>query len=650
MKTMNHFPVRAIPCDTVRVNLPSVGGAGDAASQRARAVDDLLAHTFSRYNTYFLPLLCRYRLYDRNGRIVFTSKRVRLGAPVPQIRFVCRSRVGLLSLCAWIDYEPWHLRIDDSRLVPQRLRHIAARAEVLLMTDHPLRLRRKEFVVRSVDLSPSETPLLLPVKTESDRIRKKAKRLCAAVRRLPRRLIYSRKNRIFAPDMQCDRRNTDLKSVVRDAVTRHSLIEPGDRLIVALSGGADSVALLAVLTELGYDCVAAHCNFHLRGDESMRDMRHAEAVCRRLGVDLVIRDFDVGKRRAETGESVEMACRSLRYEWFDELLERQQARAIVVGHHSEDNVETLLLNLLRGTGIDGLCGMRYRRGFVLRPMLDATRADIEAYLADRGLTFVNDSSNSSDAHLRNRLRNNVIPEMQRNFPGAGRAILASAANLAAAASIYHRAIDSYRRRFVAPDGSVNLTALVAELGDDSRTVIFELFRDIGVTPQQCSDIVASASRSGLRFETSAGVIVELDRGVLTVSRPETVMPQSEYDVDLSRDILSPLSLRVSRHHISEFRPTRDCDVIYLDVTALDPAHRWTLRQWRKGDRMWPFGMKGSRLISDIFSDAKLSAAQKRNTWLLTCDGRVVWVVGIRASADFNVGPHTNEYLKIIYKR
>ena len=216
----------------------------------------------------------------------------------------------------------------------------------------------------------------------------------------------------------------DFERRTADFITSRRLLRSDAPVIVALSGGADSVALLAVLLRLGYDCRAAHCNFHLRGEESMRDMNHCRAVAEKLDVDLYVRDFDVSARRsAFPGESVEMACRELRYNWFSDLLDRECAQAVAVGHHREDRAETFMLNLMRGAGIAGLTSMRPQSGNVVRPLLPFTRREIEDYVAQHGLTFINDSSNASDAHRRNRLRNNIFPALEAAFPGALDAVL-----------------------------------------------------------------------------------------------------------------------------------------------------------------------------------------------------------------------------------
>lgn len=448
--------------------------------------------------------------------------------------------------------------------------------------------------------------------------------------------------------MEARVRQSEFKTIVADTISRHHLLSNGDRVIVALSGGADSVALLAVLDELGYDCLAAHCNYHLRGEESQRDMRHAEAVCERLGVDIVVRDFDVEARRRETGESVEMACRELRYSWFDELLIKNRARAVAVGHHLEDNIETLLLNLFRGTGIDGLRGIRYRRDAVIRPMLDTDRPSIEAYLAERGLDYVVDSSNSSDAYLRNRLRNHVIPEIERQFPGAVAAMRLTMNNVASACDVYTGAIDSYLQTCLTPDGDINLTMLREEAGNSAATVLYAMLRKYGITASACDDILASADGSGLEFHGRDGLVAELDRGIIHINLPTGYHAPDSYDVNLNRDILTPINIRIFEHDISEFKPRRDPAVIYLDASALGDDHRWTLRRWRKGDRIRPFGMAGSKMVSDLFVDAHYSARDKRCTWILDCDGEIVWVVGLRASRLFEVTPATRRYLKLEY--
>lgn len=436
---------------------------------------------------------------------------------------------------------------------------------------------------------------------------------------------------------------------VKETISDHGLLRDSGPVLVAVSGGADSVALLSALTALGYECVAAHCNFHLRGEESNRDMRHVEQITERLGVDLYVKDFDVAARRALTGESLEMACRELRYKWFFDLLDRDRAQAIAVGHHREDQAETFMLNLMRGSGLAGLAGMRHRNEHVVRPLLDLGRADIESYLSDKGLDWIVDSSNASDDFARNRLRNRVLPLMEELFPGAVDAMLRSMKNLRENCDFYQsqtkKVIDGYTDSI---SDEINLSELLA--GEPmAPLLLFEKLRAEGFSRTQTDDMLASATRSGGTF-TAGSHTRSVDHGMLRAPHAgigeEVADNTDEYEVNLLRDIFEPLRIQVTHHHISEFSPTRDAKTAYIDAAALQDGHRWTLRRWRRGDRMTPYGMDGSKLLSDIFAANRLSAEAKRNTWVLACDGTIVWAVGLRASSSFTLGPHTKQYVKL----
>lgn len=416
------------------------------------------------------------------------------------------------------------------------------------------------------------------------------------------------------------------------------------RLVVALSGGADSVALLAALTALGYDCVAAHCNFHLRGDESTRDMHHAEDVSERLGVDLCVKDFDVAARRRATGESVEMACRELRYAWFADLVDRQGACAVAVGHHREDVLETFFINLLRGTGIGGLTGIRPQQGMVVRPLLDFSRADIETYLHRRGLVWVDDSTNAADDFLRNRLRHHLLPLLDELKQGGSDAVLRSMALLSENKAFYDRAVRARAANYTDADsGDTDLKALA--LDPDGPLLLFEMLRSEGFTRRQTDDMLIAAERSGGSFYAGEAVRC-VDHGYLRAARVAESPAAGCYDVSLLHDIHVPVKIEITLHDVADFKPEGDPRVIYIDERALDGSPRWQLRPWRRGDRLEPFGMCGSKLVSDIFAHARLTAAEKESTWLLWRDDKLMWVVGRRASRHFSINRDTRRYLRL----
>lgn len=416
-------------------------------------------------------------------------------------------------------------------------------------------------------------------------------------------------------------------------------------VVVALSGGADSVALLSALLDEGYHCVAAHCNFHLRGEESIRDMRFVEKLTARLGVDLYVKDFNVAAAMAATGESLEMACRRLRYEWFEELLVTLCGSDVAVGHHREDNVETFFLNLARGTGIAGLTGMSHRRGCVVRPLLDCSREQIEEYLRARGLSYVTDSTNAECEYRRNRVRNRLLPLFNELLPGATEGVERTMAMLADARRIYDERLHLAAERYgSAESGIIDVRALSLE--KEARTLLFELLRQSAFSITQVDNILADTMRSGATFVSSDRLRrAELSRGELRIG-PNTDVCEEETEVSLYADIETPLRINVSVCEAADFRPESNPAVMYMDAAALDGNPRWTVRRWRRADRIRPYGMTGSRLVSDIFSDAKMTPQQKRDTWILLRDNRIVWVVGVRASAHFAVGPRTRRYCRL----
>lgn len=431
---------------------------------------------------------------------------------------------------------------------------------------------------------------------------------------------------------------------VSQFMQRHRMPGAPSHLIVGLSGGADSVALLAALTALGYHCTAAHCNFNLRGAESVRDMHHAERISALLDTDLCVKDFDVASRRAATGESIEMACRELRYGWWDELLDRLGAKAIAVGHHREDSIETFFINLVRGSGLNGLSGIEPRRGHILRPLLDFTRDEIEQYVRRRGLTWVDDSTNAGDDYVRNRIRHYLLPALDAIGPDAQNGVLRSLALLSENKALYRRSVEIRGDRYTDPKtGDIDLRALGAD--PDGGLLLFEMLRHEGYNRTQTDDMLTAAGRSGGVFVSRTNER-HLDHGTLRAPRAARRSAARAVDVSMLRGIIEPINIEITRHHISEFKPERDPRVIYIDECALDGEARWQLRPWQRGDRLEPYGMDGSRLVSDIMAGARLSAAAKASTWLLTRDGCPMWVVGLRASRHFTIGPDTRRYLRL----
>lgn len=423
---------------------------------------------------------------------------------------------------------------------------------------------------------------------------------------------------------------------VEQFIRSENMLQPSAKVIVGLSGGADSVALLAVLSRLGYDCIASHCNFNLRGEESLRDMAHARLIAEKLGCRFRFIDFDVDAYRAAADHpvSIEMACRELRYEWFEKIRIEENTEVIAVAHSKNDNVETMMLNLLRGTGLAGLRGMLPRNDRrIIRPLLCCTRQDIEDYLAERELEYITDSSNLECHYTRNKLRNRVLPAIAEWFPDAAERIAATIEILRSTESFYKESLENKRKEYVDSTGAIQLKQLI-EREPSHALLLYEWLSPNGLSMQQIKDIIHSADSSGKRFITDCGHYYT-DRGMLRFAPAKEGLPDF--------DQLFSLQIRSAK----DFKPSGDKFTAYFDTSILD-AGKLEVRNWQKSDRIRPFGMKGSKLVSDIFSDAKISLEAKSRIPLLTIGNVVLWIPGLRHSREFSIVPDSGKYIEITY--
>ncbi|MGM9847645.1 MAG: tRNA lysidine(34) synthetase TilS [Muribaculaceae bacterium] len=414
----------------------------------------------------------------------------------------------------------------------------------------------------------------------------------------------------------------------------------GSNVIVAISGGADSVALLAVLTSLGYNCIAAHCNFHLRGEESCRDERHVEAICSKLAVTLEKTDFDVPQRMAQTGESLEMACRSLRYEWFETLREKYSAQALATGHHREDNVETMLLNLLRSTGIAGAAGISAKNARRVSPLLRFSKTEITEYLQRRGLDYVTDSSNLVSDVQRNAIRNEILPAIEAFFPEARKNLSHSAECLSEDKMLFSDMINSLKSRILS-DSELNFAAL-ENATTHPAALLYHLLSPLGFNRSTTDDIFASRGISGKEFYSHEYKAVT-SRSTLQIS-PISKEKAVAVRLDLSETAENPF---FTIEKVTIFVPCNDPNIAFFDATIFEGNPVWELRPWQQGDKMKPFGLNGkSKKLSDIFTNCKLSLTEKEKIRILTRNGEIVWIPGIKTSNLFRVTPSTTEIYKL----
>lgn len=447
---------------------------------------------------------------------------------------------------------------------------------------------------------------------------------------------------------------TDFQSIVSDVISRDGLLSHDKGpVLVALSGGADSVALLLVLRQLGFECVAAHCNFHLRGEESDRDEAFVRSLCRGYIVPCVVKHFNVAAYQRKHGVSMEMACRELRYAWFEQLRVDRQCQAIAVAHHSDDNLETFFLNLFRGTGIAGLTGMKTRNGHVVRPLLEVTRHDVEAFLSELGQDYVIDSTNAENVVLRNRLRNVVLPAIDQMFPSGRRQVLLTMKNLGESKQLCADLVKNFADNNFENNPEKRFTMPFRFLAKFSQKplILYEMAKPYGFNRAQCHQAVEnyeSRRKSGYFYSNSHYMMIRRDKIVI---KPIPTAPGKTYKVDFNRIDELPVKLEMTEMSMQPFVPSlvNGKTRVAFDARIME-CEKVVLRRWREGDSMVPFGMRGRKLLSDLFTDFKLDREQKKNVWILEADGEIVWVLGLRAANAFRVKNTSQSYILLTYNQ
>jgi len=431
---------------------------------------------------------------------------------------------------------------------------------------------------------------------------------------------------------------------VRKYIEKKNLLAPGDKVIVALSGGADSVALLHILERLGYDLEAVHCNFHLRGGESVRDENFVRSLCDRMAVKLTVVHFDTIAHAAQKKISIEMAARELRYDFFESVRAKNNAAAIAVAHHRDDVAETVLLNLMRGTGIRGLHGIKAKNGYIVRPILVCGKQEILDYLQAVGENFVTDSSNLKNDYIRNKIRLEIIPLMREINPSICATLAETAERIEEAEKIYDKGIEEGRGRVIVGD-NINIDALLEEPSPVS--IIHETLHPLGFNGAQCDEILQNilVGESGKKYN-SPTYIVSRDRNRLIIvpTGADCVVAIDE-ELPLSGSVTTVYGeLTVEKLPFDGVIAKSAC-IATLDSEKIKFPLR--LRNVKVGDKFRPYGMRGSKLVSDYLTDRKKSLLEKSRQLVVTdADGSIVWLVGERTAAPFAVGKGTAHIVKL----
>ncbi|MFN9782086.1 MAG: tRNA lysidine(34) synthetase TilS [Sphingobacteriales bacterium] len=428
-------------------------------------------------------------------------------------------------------------------------------------------------------------------------------------------------------------------------IQQEQLFGKEDPLLLALSGGLDSVVLLHLTVASGYRVELAHMNFQLRGEESNRDEAFVQQLAAEYDLPIHLRQADAADYALHHKCSIQEAARALRYEWFRALADEKGLSFILTAHHADDNAETMLMNLFKGTGIAGLRGILPKQEKLVRPLLFASRQTLEAYAKNHGLAFVTDSSNLTDKYTRNYFRQHIIPLVEQVYPGTQDNLRNNMPRFREAEFLYREAVTAKLKKLVTKKGH-DIMVPVEKLRrvKPLHTLVFELFHPYGYSAKQIPEIIRflDATTGSLMFSDTHRLLK--NRNWLVLS-PRLTQSFDIIPIDESSAEVYFHGGRISFNQTAGLpSPTTIPLEAFLDAKEL--VYPLLLRPWKNGDYFYPLGMTKKKKLSRYFIDNKLSLIDKEHIWVLESAGRIVWVLGQRIDHRFRITPSTRQVTRI----
>lgn len=433
--------------------------------------------------------------------------------------------------------------------------------------------------------------------------------------------------------------NPEMVEAFSAYIHTHRLFQKNKRLLVAVSGGRDSMVLCHLLMNTGYVFSIAHCNFNLRGREADTDESFVKSFCKKNNIACFTKKFNTTNYAESKSISIQMAARELRYAWFNELMKEHGFDYLLTAHHADDNIETFFINLLRGSGINGLKAILPKTGKIVRPLLFATRNEIDAYIENNDIPFKEDSSNKEDKYLRNYLRLDIIPSLKKLNPSFEQTLTNEIEILQETNLILNKEIEKQRKRLINKNGeSLKISIDKLKKTTASKLILFELIKDFGFNSSQASDVYdALQAQPGKIFTSNTHLLIK-DRSFLLIKKKEVYRNESAFFIKKEEpEINYPIKLTIS------FKKGNIRSISKMGFTAnrafidADKIHfPLLLNKWQTGDKFKPLGMKGFKKVSDFFTSEKLNLFDKQNQWILRSNHEIIWLIGKRIDDRFKV--------------
>ncbi|HRJ28142.1 MAG TPA: tRNA lysidine(34) synthetase TilS [Cyclobacteriaceae bacterium] len=427
-------------------------------------------------------------------------------------------------------------------------------------------------------------------------------------------------------------------------IEKHKLFEKESKVLLAVSGGLDSMVMMQLFGEAGIPIGVAHCNFQLRGNESDEDEQFVRSYCEKFNLPFFLRRFETQKYAQENGISIQMAARELRYAWFDELMELEFFDRVATAHHINDSIETILLNWVNGSSLDGLTGIPVMNGKIVRPLLFATRSELELYAQESEINWRTDTSNNTTDYQRNFIRHKITPLLRELNPSLERTIQRGIDKLTAEKEFLDHFFKKWKNDFVThfPDKMIIQKKAFNHFHHGGASLLYRLINHLGFNYDVCVSIVdALNGQSGKKFIGAAHDLI-IDRDELIIFPKVDFWKKVDVEEGQHQVLLGSWNMEIAEGDdlitSDKFRAVVDAGKIKFPLT-------W--RPWQPGDVFYPLGMDHRKKVSDLLIDEKVSVADKSRVTVLESDGQIIWVVGHRLDNRYKVSPETRKVIRFL---
>lgn len=449
----------------------------------------------------------------------------------------------------------------------------------------------------------------------------------------------------------------DLLQRFQEFISKENLFSPKDRLLLAVSGGLDSVVLCELCHRSGFDFVIAHCNFQLRGEESERDEAFVLSLEKKYNKKVLLKRFNAEEYAAVNKVSIQVAARELRYAWFDSIVNGQSSIGnmidhsplpihILTAHHLDDNIETLLMNFFRGTGIAGLRGMLPKQGKIVRPLLFAGKEELKAFAEASQLQWVEDSSNELDKYTRNYFRHQLIPLVEKMYPAVKANLGDNIERFRDLEQLYRQSVIRHKKKLLEQKGNeIHIPVLKLKKTEPLRTIVYEIIREFGFSAMQVEELIDLLGSGSGKYIQSASHRILKNRDWLIISPNNTALAGNILiEAGMNNVQYAMGGLHIGLVGNTNFNPQAKNSIAQLNADEI--KFPLLLRKWAPGDYFYPLGMRKKKKIARFLIDQKLAQTEKEKVWVLEMDKKIIWVIGMRIDERFKVTPNTKQILKI----